>query len=200
MLQPRAWVFPVLLVYTVLIRLVPYILYQFGMSIDPETTIYPWNFSPLPAICLFGAAFFQDRRWSFAIPLGALLLGDLGIWALSGNFGWAFYPYQFVVYACFAATVLMGLPLRNRLSVWTLGLSGFASANVFFVVTNFGVWMLGKTYPLDVYGLIECYVAALPFYRNYLIATAVFSAVLFGPALLQRRDEGWSPAQVPAAE
>lgn len=186
MLQPRLSFLMGLLLYTVSVRLLPYILSLFGMSIDPSTTWYPWNFSPLPAICLFGAAHFADRRWSYLVPLGALLLGDLGIWALTGRADWAFYPNQPIVYGCFAFTITLGFFLRRHRSVLAIGGTGLLASTVFFIVTNFGVWALGNgiRYPHNLAGLIDCYVMAIPFFRNSLISMAVFSTVLFSRVAL----------------
>ena len=57
-----------------------------------------------------------------------------------------------------------------------------------FIVTNFGVWALGSLYPKTMEGLITCYLAAVPFFRNTLIGDAFYTAVLFGGfALAERR-------------
>jgi hypothetical protein len=190
MLQPQTGFLTALLLFTVGVRLLPYVLARFGMNIDPEGTIYPWNFSALPAICLFGGACFADRRWAFAIPLAALLVGDLGIWALTGNLHWAFYPSQPIVYASYAMIVAFGFVLRPRRPLWAVGLTGFAASVLFYLTTNFGVWLFGDgvRYPKTAAGLWECYVAALPFFRNWLIGMAVFLPILFSPLAIAERD------------
>ena len=53
------------------------------------------------------------------------------------------------------------------------------SSTVFFVVSNFGVW-LGGFYPLTLNGLVECYVLAVPFYGALLVGDGFYAAVLFG--------------------
>jgi hypothetical protein len=54
-------------------------------------------------------------------------------------------------------------------------------------VTNFGVWALASWYPKTWAGLVACYVAAIPFFRNTLLGDAVYTAALFGGvALLER--------------
>lgn len=50
-------------------------------------------------------------------------------------------------------------------------------AFLFFVITNFGVWSFGY-YGYDFTGLVECYVAALPFFGNTIVSTILFSAVI----------------------
>ena len=198
MYRPRLWFLVALLVYSVAMRLLPYVLYQFGVSIDPETTAYPWNFSPLYAICLFGGACFADRRWAFAIPLAAFVAGDLGIWALTGKVEWAFYAEQPFVYAAILLTVAMGFVLRNRRSALRIAATGLAATIMFFLVTNFGVWLLGTRYSKDVYGLVECYTMAIPFFHYSVISMAVFSAILFSPIALAKLEEAETETEVVA--
>jgi uncharacterized protein DUF6580 len=50
----------------------------------------------------------------------------------------------------------------------------------FFGVTNFGVWAFGSLFPKTAAGLLACYVAAIPFFKNTLVGDAIYTAVLFG--------------------
>ena len=182
MFRPRLWFLIGMVLLAVALRLVPWFLGRFfGMSIDPETSTYPWNFSPLPAICLFGAAFYQDRRLSYLVPLSAYLLGDLGIGLLSGNMNFAFYSDQPFVYGSLIFMIMMGFYMRKNRSVWAIGGTSFLSALLFFLITNMGVWALGNgmRYPHSISGLIECYTMALPYFRNSLVGMMVFVPVLF---------------------
>ena len=54
------------------------------------------------------------------------------------------------------------------------------SSLLFFIVTNFGVWISGTMYTLDLNGLIACYVMALPFYKGTLLGFVTYSTFLFG--------------------
>ena len=59
---------------------------------------------------------------------------------------------------------------------------------LFFVVTNFGVWLVGDLYPRTLEGLVACYVAGIPFFRNTLAGDLLYAAVLFGGlAVAERR-------------
>ena len=182
MFHPRVWFLIGMVLLAVALRLVPWFLGRFfGMSTDPQTTLYPWNFSPMFAICLFGAAFYQEKRWSYLVPFCAYLLGDLGIGLLSGNMRYALYPNQPFVYGSVALMITLGFYLRNNRTVWTVGGTGLLSAVMFFLITNFGVWALGQgvRYPLTMAGFIDCYTMALPFFRNSLISMTIFLPVLF---------------------
>ena len=51
---------------------------------------------------------------------------------------------------------------------------------LFFVLTNFGVWGIDNLCPKTTAGLVDCYVAAIPFFRNMLLGDLLYSALLFG--------------------
>lgn len=95
-----------------------------------------------------------------------------------------FHGLMAVVYIAFAAIVGIGFVLRDRRSLLRIAGASVAGSVLFFVVTNFGVWMLGSLYPKTVEGLVACYVAALPFFDNTLLGDAFFTGVFFGGFML----------------
>jgi len=130
----------------------------------------PYNFTPVEAIALFGGAYFGDRRLAFIVPLGAMLVADLII---------GMHPLIPVIYACIAASVLLGFNLRNKVSVSRVASYGIAGSLLFFVVVSFVEWATGDTEYCRA-GIVSCYVAALPFLKGWLAGTLVWSALLFG--------------------
>lgn len=50
-------------------------------------------------------------------------------------------------------------------------------ALIFFIVSNFGVWVLGH-YGYSLQGFINCYIMAIPFFGQTLIATILYSLVI----------------------
>ncbi len=179
MFRPRPWFLISIIVYMVAMRIAPYVLQKFGMSIDPSTTIYPWNFSPLTALCLFGAAYYSKRGMSYLVPLAALAISDVLIGLLAGSMAFAIHPTTPLVYGSFALTVTLGMWLRSRRSILRVASTGLAAETIFFLVTNFGVWAFQKTYPPDAAGLLTCYIAALPFFGRSLASTWFFSGLFF---------------------
>lgn len=173
-------------VYALACRLLPYVLARLGMPLDPSTTWYPWNFSPLMAICLLSGAGLKTTRGTWLGPLAIMLLGDVGIGMLTGRWDWAFPRTQGIVYLAFAVGVGLGWLLRHR-PQWSLALPTALLAEVqFFLITNFAVWWFSKTYPPTVAGLVACYVAALPFFGRSLFSTLAFTAVLFHSSVWNR--------------
>lgn len=153
---------------------------------------HPWSFTPIGAMALFGGAQFASKRAAFLLPLSALFLGDLvlGLHKL--------VPF---VYGCFALTVCLGFWVRQNRSASRIVIASLTSAIVFFLVTNFSMWACFDTFPKNVSGLMECYVAGLPSLRNGLIGDLFYAGVLFGGlALAERKFSSLRELQfVPAA-
>ena len=176
-----------LIVLSVGVRLAPY---AFGAHhVDPGSMAYPWNFSPILALSLFGGALYASRRLVYLVPLATYLLGDVGIWLVTGRADWALYGGQPLVYLSVALVATCGFLMRGHRSWGRLAGSGTLAAVGFFVVTNFAVWAFGGglRYPLNMAGMIDCYVQAIPFFRNSLISMAVFLPLLFSPVTLRDR-------------
>ena len=57
---------------------------------------------------------------------------------------------------------------------------GRISGVLFFLVTNFAVWMGSVVYPQNVPGLITAYMAGVPFLINDVLGTVLYSLILFG--------------------
>ena len=146
---------------------------------------HPWNLTPVGAVALFSGACFDRKRWAFAVPLGAMVIGDAFV---------GFHSLMPAIYATFALIVCIGFLLRSRRdSVAAVGLAAVSSSTIFFLTTNFAVWKLLGTYPQDFAGLVACYVAGLPFYGTMLAGDLIYSALLFGTFVwAERRLPGFA--------
>lgn len=145
---------------------------------------HPFNFSPVAALALFGGARYSNKAAAFIIPLAAVWVSDLFL-----NFAWygkfvPFYDGALFTYASFIMIVLLGMFGLKKLSAGRLIAVSLSASLIFFVVSNFGVWAFSNMYPLSVEGLLSCYMAALPFFRNTLAGDLVYSfAIFYGYAL-----------------
>ena len=139
---------------------------------------HPPNFSPIAAVALFSGAYLSKRAIAFVAPFAALLLSDLFL---------GFYPELAFVYLSVAATVLIGWAISKRKSAGRVAVAALASSVLFYLVTNFGVWLIMDYYPKTLAGLAACYVAAVPFFQNTLAGDLFFTALLFGGFALTER-------------
>lgn len=142
---------------------------------------HPANFTAIAAVALFGAVKMKDKKQALLIPIGAMLLSDTifevmyraGVSPFPG-----FHSGMWYVYGAFMLISLIGFWVRRSFSIPRLALGTLVGSLVFFVVTNFGVWLSGW-YGYTVEGLSACYIAAIPFYRNQVLGDVFFTAVLF---------------------
>lgn len=143
---------------------------------------HPPNFTPIGGMALFGAAYFTKKYWALIIPILALWFSSL----LLDNIVYAQYYDGFVwfsnpmVYIAFVAIVAFGwLSLKKIKPANLLGASLGASL-IFFIISNLGSWVSYGMYPMNLAGLLECYIAAIPFFPSTLAGDLFFTAVLFG--------------------
>jgi hypothetical protein len=144
---------------------------------------HPPNFAPVTALAVFGAIRYSDHRAALLSPLLALLASDL-VREVLYRYGlaeqWGLYRGMGVVYGATALVVLMAGLARGTRAPLLLALMTLAGSCLFFVVTNFAVWVGGAMYPRTGEGLVLCYTAAVPFFRNALFGDAFYATVLFG--------------------
>jgi hypothetical protein len=169
-----------------------------------RTIPHPWNFSPIAAMALFGAALLPSRKLALILPIMAMLFSDLcieiqyrrGVWP-----NWGFYWGMWATYAAFFVVTLIGLGLRSLrrvpevaegswvgLLLFALGVvaASLTASIVFFLLTNFYFWasggltLAGTPYPRSLGGLLDCYLQALPFFRDTRSGDLIWCACLFG--------------------
>jgi hypothetical protein len=134
------------------------------------------NFTPIAAIALFGGTFLKRKDLAFAIPIAAMLLSDLVL---------GFHSTMFPVYISFIAIVGMGLILHSKLTVVNTLTASLVSSVLFYLVTNFASWTSGlMPYPMNIGGLMQSYIAGLPFLFNGVLGDLFYNSVLFGALYL----------------
>ena len=145
-------------------------------------TVRPWNVAALGALGLFAAA---RLRLPVALLLfgAALAIKEIGVYVQYG-----FDPHP-PTWLCLAGYAILGWAfLRKTESPLWIGGTALGASLLFFVTTNFGAW-LEQAYPYgySFEGLLNCYAAAIPFYRGTLLGDLAFSGALFGAhAVLSR--------------
>ncbi len=163
-----------------------------------------WNLACIGALSIFCGLYIKQRSLALAIPLAAMFISDVGLGLVHGKL--AFYtldPLRPIVYAAYALSICLGFSVRRywqRTGTLTTGgesqpqapskvqwqryipVAGatLAGSLLFFVTTNFGVWLLEDLYPQTWEGLVSCYVGAIPFYRTTFASDLVFTLILVG--------------------
>ena len=152
-----------------------------GLCVAARLLPHALNFSPVAASALFAGAILRHRMLALMVPLAAMLVSDLVI-------GFDEWRIALVVYVSMVVPVGAGILARRfRLSRSVLP-AMLGSSLVFFVTTNFAVWAFGGLYPHDLAGLVQCYIAGLPFLKHTIAGDLFWSLALFGGAWLLRRS------------
>ena len=144
---------------------------------------HPWNATPTMAIALFGGTYLA-KRWAILLPLVIVAISDLLIgWHDTIPFTWG----------AFLLTGALAWWIRLRPTALRILSGALAGSVLFFLLTNFGVWLSGDLYPNTLDGLRQCYVAGIPFFRSSVFGDLLYTTVLFGgyaiatnPALVRR--------------
>ncbi|MEO8146317.1 MAG: DUF6580 family putative transport protein [Bacteroidia bacterium] len=153
---------------------------------------HPYNFAPIGALGLFGAAYFSQRWLAILLPLISLWISDIVInntlYAKYYNGFTIFYDEWYWIYGTLALTSVIGFYTLKTVNVKTvLGSSLIASA-LFFLLTNFACWPGNNSYSQNLDGLMQCYAAGVPFFKGTLAGNLFYSALLFGGFELAKKN------------
>lgn len=129
------------------------------------------NFAPVGALSLFAGA--RLRGWpAYLLPLALMAATDpfLGGYNVDTPF----------VYASFLLSVWIGGRLRKTENPAWIAAGALAGSVQFFLVTNFGSWLMWNLYPHTPAGLLQAYVMGIPFFWRTLASDAMYVALFFG--------------------
>jgi len=144
-----------------------------------------WLGAPQLALALFAGSVVKNRKWAFAVPLISLLLSDLLMQVLHSAGVTPHYPGfysgQIINYGLIALLTVVGFFVNGKNISSVIG-GMIATPTLFFVLSNFAVWVSGGGYmrPKTFGGLMQCYADGIPFYGYSLLSMAVFGTALFG--------------------
>lgn len=156
--------------------------FRFGIAYNPDSHL--WAFTPVAAALLFFGSR-VSRRFAWA-PAAVLALSDVLLTRLV--YGQALTPDHLITWAWYAGVVLLGGWLKNDAKPVKLVAAALTSSASFFLLSNFAVWITWQMYPRTLAGLVECYVAAIPFYSKAPVADLLFTFAFFGlGALVESR-------------
>lgn len=132
---------------------------------------------PFAASALFAGRVLRTPALAVIVPLAAVLLSNV---ALAGD------DWRITLVVCAAITLpaFAGILARRWQGAIPVIAAMLSCSLIFFVTTNFAVWAFGSLYPLTWQGLIQCYVAALPFLDKTVLGDLFWTAVLFGGSWL----------------
>jgi len=159
--------------------LLPYLLIVAIVVMRLVSIAHPYNLVPIFSALLFFGACRPVREF------GIVVLGLIGldIFITTHQYGYKLAPDQALTWMWYLIAVNLGsMVLSKSIPIKRVIGSTLLVPITFFMVSNFSVWLEWRMYPKTLSGLAACYVAALPFFRNSLVAEMLTSSLLFGLA------------------
>ena len=130
---------------------------------------HPPNFTPLIAGAIFLPFLIKDKWLIICLPILCLLISDYFL---------GFHTVMIWTYGSFLLIGFMASHFSSAKLSSLIGLS-LSGPTLFFLTTNFGVWLGSSIYSQDIQGLVQCYILALPFYASSLSATFLFANLFY---------------------
>lgn len=162
-------------------------LVAFLVALDVVARLLPHapGFLPVAASGLFAARMLRLPALAIVVPVLAMILSDIG---LPGE-DWRI---QAVGFAAIAIPAVAGIATRRWGGMLPTIAVIVVSSLLFFALSNFAVWAFQGMYPMTAQGLVQCYVAALPFLDKTVLGDLFWNAVLFGGAWLVQRTPAFA--------
>lgn len=127
------------------------------------------NFTPVVALALFSGAYLP-KRTAVLFPLSLMIISDFLI-------GW--HDTILFTWGSVILISVLGFWTKHHKNPVSILSSSLISAVLFFVLTNFGTWLMSDLYPHTFQGLQECFVMAVPFFRATLLSTVIYAFAIF---------------------
>lgn len=157
------------------------ILVAFLIGFDAIARILPhvagvW---PVAASALFAGRVLRHPALAVVVPATAIALSDLALAADD-------WRVSLVVYAAATVPAFAGM-LARKGGIAPVIIGCVASSLLFFLATNFAVWIFSGIYPATLNGLAQCYIAALPFLDRTILGDLFWVAAFFSGGWLVQR-------------
>ena len=120
------------------------------------------NFTPILSISILGFLFSTILSVKVFIVLGSMFFSDLIIGT-----------HDFMIYIYFSLILLI-IVSNSKNYIYMM----FLGPLIFFIITNFGVWLNSWYYTKNINGLIECFYMAIPFFKNTILSTVFYCMLI----------------------
>lgn len=145
------------------------------ITIIALSTIYrliphPFNVSPIYSIALFTGATFNNKYLAAVTTILSMLVADIII-GLHNTMVFTYLSLLLINY--------LGHNLQKKYNYKNIIKYSVISSLIFYLISNFGVWLLSQNYTYNLEGLVYCYWLAIPFWQNTLISCLLFNTIIF---------------------
>jgi len=130
---------------------------------------HPPNFTPVLATAILSPHIFSNKILPSVLLLTlAMFISDIFLGL-----------HKFLIFTYIPLIIIVFLSNYINFSKTNIIIMTLLSPLIFFLVSNFGVWLLTDFYPKDLGGLFQSYLLAIPFLQNSFIGTIVYLLLYF---------------------
>ncbi len=140
---------------------------------------HPANFSPVLGVAAYCGTKWSHHGYGFFGAVLGLFISDILFWG--------FEPISLWVYLGVGLTTWLGQLFQTQTKWKSVIFLPLLSSLIFFVVSNLGTWFIGNLYPLTWGGFLQCFILAIPFFKNTLISSYVFYLGCLGIEILVKQ-------------
>src|SRR2546428_9287377 len=137
------------------------------------------GFAPIDAIASFSGAYLGRQWLGLNSPLLAVWISEQIVNLQFYHKIVPFYEGFYWQYGTYVLIVILASIIVKKPKVLNIAGCGIISALLFFVISNFGVWVGGTMYPMNLTGLTTCYIAGLPYLNTSVLASFLYCTMLF---------------------
>lgn len=135
------------------------------------------NMTAISASAIWMAYSFPKKNYALFVPTLALLFSDMLL---------GFHTQMFWVYGAITLSSFLVLKVGSEFSPKSVIQNSLLSSILFFLITNFGVWVSGGFYSYSIPGLAQCFIAGIPFAINDILGTLFYGSL--GLMSIQKLD------------
>lgn len=137
------------------------------------------NIEMITAFGIVSGFFFKDKKLAYAVPLVSMILSDV----MLTNTNIFLFTWSGFLFGPLIGSVLNKVisKTENKLAIGLVSsqFAGIVATIVFFLWTNFGVWLIGNMYVKNLSGLVQSYINGLPFLSNQFIGNLIIVPIVF---------------------
>lgn len=149
-----------------------------AIAVGSRLVQHSWNFTAVMAASfVFAILFKESKTKALMLPVLAMLVSDFFIGLNSSQF---FHTTMAFVYLAVGLALVPFFLNSKALDKSLVRVASvLAGSSIFFIITNFGVWLVDGMYPMTTSGLAQCFAMAIPFFQNQLAADIILTPILF---------------------
>ncbi len=128
------------------------------------------NFTPTISLIIFTSLFIRNNYAMILIVVCSQLISDYFL---------GFYHSMFFVYISYILIGVYSLYFLKKINYLQIMLASISAPIFFYIVTNFGVWFTMDLYLPTSQGLINSYIAGIPFLKSSILSTIIYSSTIY---------------------